>query len=431
MAGIGRQDAVAERLEVALQVRERRPQLVGRVDDELAADRLLLGQPLGHRVVGGRERAQLGRSVLGHADRQVAVGDLPRRAGEALDRAREASGEDDREQQGHHGGDRGRDEEHDGHALVEHRAGVVGRVAGGHHERLEDVPADAEHADRDDRERHGHDDQRRGEDPAPDAADPHDGRASPAPPLDRAGRPVAGAADGRDVARRVGIVAELLAQPLHVDVDGPVGDVALGVAVERVEQPVAAQHAAVRLEQHLEQPELERAQGHLAAAHGHPVAGRVELQVAEDETVAGGVVGRALRPAEDRPDAGHELGRRERLRQVVVGALAQAEDPVADRAARRQDEDRHVAVGPGPPDHRHPVDLGEHQVEDDEAGRVLLDRAQRGPSVAGGDDRVALALEVRADEGDDLRVVVDDEDGGVGSGGHEGDHRPSKDAGQR
>ena len=62
---------------------------------------------------------------------------------------------------------------------------------------------------------------------------------------------------------------------------------------------------------------------------------------------------------------------------------------------------------------------------------MLLDRAKGGPPVTGGHDRVSLALEVRADEGDDLGVVVDDEDGGVGSHGHGGHHRPPKDEGQR
>ena len=48
-------------------------------------------------------------------------------------------------------------------------------------------------------------------------------------------------------------------------------------------------------------------------------------------------------------------------------------------------------------------------------GVLLVDQAQRRPPVARGDHRVALPLEVRPDERDDLRVVVDDEDGaGVG-----------------
>ena len=69
-------------------------------------------------------------------------------------------------------------------------------------------------------------------------------------------------------------------------------------------------------------------------------------------------------------------------------------------------------IGLRPADDRQAVDLGQHQVEDDEPRRVLLDRAERGPAVAGGHDPEALALEVRPDESDDLGVVVDDEDRG-------------------
>ena len=139
-------------------------------------------------------------------------------------------------------------------------------------------PPTRTHADRDDPERDGDDDQRGGEDPAADAADPHDrsprrSLACLAPALDRAGRPVAGAADGRDVPRGVGVVAELLAEPFHVDVDGSVGHVALGVAVQRVEEAVPAQDATVGLEQDLEQAELKAAEGDLAAAQRSPGGG--------------------------------------------------------------------------------------------------------------------------------------------------------------
>ena len=62
-----------------------------------------------------------------------------------------------------------------------------------------------------------------------------------------------------------------------------------------------------------------------------------------------------------------------------------------------------------------PVQLGEHQVEDDERRAVRLDGVERGRPVGGRHDRVALALEVGAHEPDDLGVVVDDEDRSLGS----------------
>ena len=62
------------------------------------------------------------------------------------------------------------------------------------------------------------------------------------------------------------------------------------------------------------------------------------------------------------------------------------------------------------PDDGPPVQLGEHQVQDDQRRRVRLDRIERGRPVGGRHDREAVALQVRPDEPDDLRVVVDDED---------------------
>ena len=73
--------------------------------------------------------------------------------------------------------------------------------------------------------------------------------------------PVSDAADGRDVARHLGVVPELVAQPADVDVNGPVEDVGLVAAVDRIEELVAGQDAAVRFEDRLEEPELDPGQG--------------------------------------------------------------------------------------------------------------------------------------------------------------------------
>ena len=60
------------------------------------------------------------------------------------------------------------------------------------------------------------------------------------------------------------------------------------------------------------------------------------------------------------------------------------------------------------------VQLGEHQVEDDERRPVAFDGVERGRAVGGGHDREAVALEVGAHQPDDLGVVVDDEDRALG-----------------
>ncbi len=84
---VGRDDAVAQRLEVALQVGQRRPQLVGGVGDEVAAHLLLPLERGGHLVERVGEAGQLLGALARDARRVVAVGDRagprrrPRRAG--------------------------------------------------------------------------------------------------------------------------------------------------------------------------------------------------------------------------------------------------------------------------------------------------------------------------------------------------------------
>src|SRR6476620_7535067 len=158
------------------------------------------------------------------------------------------------------------------------------------------------------------------------------------------GRPVADAADGRHVPRIVGVVAELVAQPSDVDVDRPVEDL----------RPVPAVYL---------------------------VAVEVDGQVGKGEwRTAAGVGRRGRGPAQDRLDAKDELGRRERLWQVVVGAVLEAGDAVERRATGRHDQDRRsgrLVVAAYGPDDGPAVQPGEHEVEDDERRPVAFDGVER------------------------------------------------------
>jgi hypothetical protein len=194
--------------------------------------------------------------------------------------------------------------------------------------------------------------------------------------------------------------------------------------MDRVEQLVARERPAVGVEERDEQPQFEGAEGHGRAGERDLVAPRIDHKVPADqlfvrpESLDDGALG----PSEDGPDAHHELGRGERLREVVVGTLAEPEDPIAGRAARGQDEDRGLAECPRATDDGQAVELGQHQVEDDKAGPRFLDRPKGALAIGRGHDGIALALEIGPYEGHDLRIVVDDEDRGVGSR-HERHHR--------
>jgi hypothetical protein len=61
-------------------------------------------------------------------------------------------------------------------------------------------------------------------------------------------------------------------------------------------------------------------------------------------------------------------------------------------------------------DHGQAVDLGEHQVKDDQGGPMTLDGIEGSRAIRRGHDAEAVAFEVRAHEADDLGVVIDDED---------------------
>ena len=420
---VRRDDAVAQRLEIALQVRQRRAELVRGVGDEVAAHRLLPLEAGGHLVERVGERGELLGAFARDAGRVVALGDRAgrprrrRRSGRASIRASStartmlaSAASDER------GDDHGRDR------LVVHRARVIGRIAGLDHERGEDVGSDDGHADREDDQP----DRRRRERRERDLGPRSRGRIrSP----DRRARP--------DTRRRGPWPRSAAARRRHraCRAAGRCGRRWSGRGSRRrrgrrrVEQLVADEDPAVGLEDRLEQPELD--------------VGQVDRPVGQPDLVAVGVedagrrggcrsrargrgrgrrVGarscRGRRAPQDRLHAEDQLGRRERLRQVVVGAVLETGDPVDGRAARREDDDRRrgrLVVAADRADDGPPVQLGEHQVEDDERRLVGLDGVERGRPVRGGHDREALALEVGPHQPDDLRVVIDDEDRSLGT----------------
>ena len=134
------------------------------------------------------------------------------------------------------------------------------------------------------------------------------------------------------------------------------------------------------------------------AAHRRPTHERLARREARDE----------------RLHAGEQLGRVERLDEVVVGARTQRTDLLLHVAVGREHDDRDVATGPflGPDPCRdlEPVDAHGGGVEQDQRGRLLL--PQREPLGASGrdEDLVPLLLEGVLEESLDARVVIDDED---------------------
>src|SRR5919108_121078 len=122
-----------------------------------------------------------------------------------------------------------------------------------------------------------------------------------------------------------------------------------------------------------------------------------------------------LCPSEDSADPRHELARRERLGQVVVGAELEADDAIRFLVTRGQDQNRDVTAAAQLSTEGEAVDVGKAEVEHDEARLLPPDRLEAAFAGALTDDLEAGLLQVRADECAD-RFVVFDHDGDAGHG---------------
>ncbi len=104
----------------------------------------------------------------------------------------------------------------------------------------------------------------------------------------------------------------------------------------------------------------------------------------------------------------------ERLDEVVVRTGAQAADLLLDLALGGEHDDRHVrgaallAADLGR--HLVAVELGQHDVEQDQVRRFGAPQAESLSPITGDDDVVALLLQRVLQQSLDIRVVIDDED---------------------
>ncbi len=120
-----------------------------------------------------------------------------------------------------------------------------------------------------------------------------------------------------------------------------------------------------------------------------------------------------LRATQQRAHPRHELVRAERLRDVIVRADLEPDDPLRLVGAGRQHDDRN---GGGPrlaahdPADLKTVHLRQHQVEHQQVGRTIRERLERlppGGQEFGGKPRL---LQITLDELRDVPIVLDDED---------------------
>src|SRR5204862_1274500 len=138
-----------------------------------------------------------------------------------------------------------------------------------------------------------------------------------------------------------------------------------------------------------EEIELLRSELDLAAVDLHLATAGIDMDVAMLNRLRLSLLTFGRRAAQDRLDARDELARVERLRHVVVGADLEADDLVDVLVPRGQHQDRDIRLLTDAAADLDPVDVREHEIEDDQRGLLALDSGQRVRAVPDGGDVVA------------------------------------------
>jgi hypothetical protein len=134
----------------------------------------------------------------------------------------------------------------------------------------------------------------------------------------------------------------------------------------------------------------------------------VQGQPADVQPAGRGLAG--LVPPHDRANPGQQLLLAERLRHVVVGARVERLHLGQLVRLARQDDDRGLAGSPDLAADVHPVAAGHRQVQEHEVRALLLEAAQSGLAVIGGDHLVSGGSDQGRDRPDHGRLIVHDED---------------------
>ena len=214
-------------------------------------------------------------------------------------------------------------------------------------------------------------------------------------------------ADAVHRAHRARPHTQLLAQVGHVYVDIPVeaGEIRTG---DMVEQLLPGEGSPRRGDEGVQQPKLSRRHADVPAVDGDPVHRRVEFDGAGAERL-GGVCARPC-PPQDGLDPQYDLGRAERLGDVVVRAVLQTPQPILFRGACGEHDHGDVALGAQAAADLQPADPGQHQVEDHKVRALHRDARERLLAVSAGVDGVARAFEIHAQQALDVHGIIHQQD---------------------
>ena len=178
------------------------------------------------------------------------------------------------------------------------------------------------------------------------------------------------------------------------------------IAPHHVEQVLPGVHPARVAQQQLHQVELLGGEIHaLAVLPGGPGV-HVQGDVAHGQPAAALLLGRHARPAQQGPHPGLQLQNVEGLGDVVVRPALEADDLVGVLAAGGEHDDGHVGELPDAHTGLEPVDLGHHQIQDNEIEGAVPGQLHRLLPVIARLHLVALALQVELDALDQHLLVV-------------------------
>ena len=138
----------------------------------------------------------------------------------------------------------------------------------------------------------------------------------------------------------------------------------------------------------------------------------VDLQPAKAQRLA---AARRIRPTQNGPQPRQQLPRLERFRQVVISPQLESNDAVHDFTACGEHDDGQRRLTADDAADLDAADLRQHQVEQHQVGRVVTHRGEHSvAAIESPGGKTALGLQVILQEGGDLGLVFDDQNGLLG-----------------
>jgi len=204
---------------------------------------------------------------------------------------------------------------------------------------------------------------------------------------------------------------KFLLESSDVDVDRPRCSVVI-VPPDGIEENVSCEDSAGIAQEMLEQAEFFRCEWDLHLFHGDFMPCEIHDEIAI-AILGRGIVRFLFKPSKEGLDAGNQGLGAKWFGDVVVGSQLQADDGVRFLGFGGQHDDRK---------HRccrsrskafadlEAVDLGQHQIEDDQIGLLLLCLPETVHTGLGRDGLIAFLLQIQFDQLENVVLVFNDED---------------------